>query len=81
MNIAFTTKKNGNNISFNNLSIAPNGTIWDWSFGDGSTSKEKSPTHTYGERGFFLVELTARIGTDDPIKISSVVVIALEFIS
>ena len=35
---------------------------WQWSFGDGSTSTEQNPVHTYAERGRYDVQLTV---TDD----------------
>lgn len=31
---------------------------WLWEFGDGTTSKEQFPTHTYAEQGFYTVCLT-----------------------
>jgi PKD repeat protein len=33
-----------------------------WDFGDGATSTEQSPTHTYDEQGIYIVSLTV---TDD----------------
>ena len=35
---------------------------WHWSFGDGATSNEQNPVHTYAERGRYDVLLTV---TDD----------------
>jgi PKD repeat protein len=37
-------------------------TSWSWSFGDGTTSNEQNPVHTYDERGRYNVLLTV---TDD----------------
>jgi PKD repeat protein len=34
-------------------------TAWLWDFGDGSTSTEQNPVHTYGSAGTFTVRLTA----------------------
>jgi len=34
-------------------------TSWEWDFGDGETSKEQSPTHTYETTGTYTVKLTA----------------------
>ena len=77
MNIAFTTKKDGKSVLFNNLSVCPSSTKWSWSFGDGSAnSNERSPSHEYSGRGFFLVELTAIYGTEDPITISTILVVS-----
>lgn len=43
--------------SFTNTSMYANSFMWD--FGDGNTSKEKSPTHTYATPGAYNVVLTA----------------------
>jgi len=34
-------------------------TAWRWAFGDGNTSKEKNPVHTYNKSGRYTVTLTA----------------------
>lgn len=36
-----------------------NTTDWQWDFGDGTTSTEQNPTHTYTAAGIYTVELTA----------------------
>lgn len=33
---------------------------WDWNFGDGSTSTERNPSHTYQKAGVFSVSLAVR---------------------
>jgi len=38
-------------------------TTWSWDFGDGSTSSEQNPSHTYTRAGAFTVSLTARDGS------------------
>jgi PKD repeat protein len=50
--------------SFTDGSTDPDGTIvdWAWQFGDGSTSDEQSPQHTFATAGMFDVTLTV---TDD----------------
>jgi hypothetical protein len=35
------------------------GVIWQWDFGDGSTSSEQNPTHVFDELGDYTVTLTA----------------------
>ncbi len=44
-------------VSFSNFS--QNATSYAWAFGDGNTSTEESPTHTYAAAGVYTVELTA----------------------
>ena len=45
-------------------------TSWAWDFGDGGTSTDKNPTHTYTASGKYTVKLTATNanGKDDEIK-------------
>ena len=45
LNVAFTDKSTG-------------ATSWSWIFGDGSTSAEKNPKHTYSEAGNYAIVLT-----------------------
>lgn len=47
-------------IHFMDLSVTPNGTIdsWAWEFGDGVTSSEQNPIHTYASAGVYTVCLT-----------------------
>jgi len=49
-------------ISFTDLSSGA--TSWLWDFGDGETSTDQNPTHTYGQLGSYTVSLT--IGTIIP---------------
>jgi len=51
-------------VSFTDAS-AGSPTAWNWSFGDGATSAEQNPTHTYTAAGNYSVRLTvARVGED-----------------
>ncbi|MDD4455400.1 MAG: PKD domain-containing protein, partial [Candidatus Methanomethylophilaceae archaeon] len=38
-------------------------TAWSWSFGDGNTSTEQNPVHTYGAPGNYTVNLTISTGS------------------
>lgn len=53
----FSVSNVGNSFSFTNNSS--NATTYQWVFGDGSTSMEANPTHTYTTGGIFVVTLTA----------------------
>ncbi|MBK8349054.1 MAG: T9SS type A sorting domain-containing protein [Saprospiraceae bacterium] len=46
---------NDNEVSFDNTSSY--GDEYFWSFGDGFTSTEKSPTHTYAQKGCYIASL------------------------
>lgn len=52
-------------INFIDNSVVEEGNIiaWNWDFGDGTTSAEQNPTHTYAQAGNYVVILT--IITDD----------------
>jgi len=45
-------------VTFTNTS-SDKYTAWKWEFGDGATSTEKSPTHTYTQFGIYTATLTA----------------------
>jgi len=50
-------------VTFTNLSAGtPEGWLWD--FGDGATSDEASPVHTYADAGLYTVTLSALQGDD-----------------
>jgi PKD repeat protein len=53
----FTSQTAGLSVIFNNSS--QNGGTYDWDFGDGTTSQEENPTHTYAATGTYTVVLTA----------------------
>lgn len=46
-------------IEFKNLSEASLSTTYLWNFGDGATSIEENPTHSYYSNGIYTVSLTA----------------------
>ncbi|MGB1104200.1 MAG: PKD domain-containing protein [Crocinitomicaceae bacterium] len=54
----------GDESLFTNTSTYPDGTTpeWEWDFGDGSSSTDENPTHTYATAGTYTVEL---IGIDE----------------
>ena len=49
-----------NSVSFTNSSTIATGTMsWQWNFGDGATSTQYSPTHSYATPGTYNVVVTA----------------------
>ncbi len=46
-------------IQFNANMLSGEVTSWSWDFGDGNTSDQQNPSHTYGQEGTYLVSLTA----------------------
>ena len=56
-NVAFSYSINGNTVSFNNNSSGASSYFW--SFGDGTTSSQTNPVHTYAGSGTYVVTLTA----------------------
>lgn len=61
---AFSFTTNGLTANFSDASTDPDGTVvaWSWNFGDGSTSTQQNPSHTYTAGGTYNVTLTV---TDD----------------
>lgn len=53
----FTSSSNGLTVTFTNTSV--NSTSYLWNFGDGATSTQTNPTHTYANGGTYTVSLTA----------------------
>ena len=53
----FDFTKDGFTVMFNNLST--NSTSYSWDFGDGATSSELNPSHTYAAEGEYTVTLTS----------------------
>ena len=62
--------------TFANSSTDPNGDklTYSWSFGDGNSSTEASPAHTYGKGGTYSVKLTVSDGKLTSEKTASVTV-------
>ncbi|MFN8318312.1 MAG: PKD domain-containing protein [Saprospiraceae bacterium] len=54
----FTTSINGAEVEFTNTSQAGPNAIYSWNFGDGNTSNDENPVHTYTQDGSYTVVLT-----------------------
>ena len=63
-NFTFDTGKyEGEEISFTDLSTAYDGIVsWSWDLGDGNTSTDQNPKHTYSQNGTYTVTLTVTDG-------------------
>lgn len=53
----FTSSANGATVTFTNTT--QNGVSYNWAFGDGQTSTQQNPVHTYANDGTYTVTLTA----------------------
>lgn len=54
----------GDPVTFNNLSTSSGGiSSWQWNFGDGDSSGEQSPTHTFTGAGIYPVTLAITAGS------------------
>jgi PKD repeat protein len=63
-------------VNFSNLSIGS--TLWEWDFGDGSTSTAQHPSHSYVSSGTYTVKLIAKnaTGCSDTLIYSVPIVVA-----
>jgi uncharacterized repeat protein (TIGR01451 family) len=56
--VNFSSSTSFYQATFTNQSTAQSGATYAWDFGDGNTSTQMSPTHTYSSTGFFQACLT-----------------------
>ncbi len=63
-------------VDFTDLSTGGPATSWAWTFGDGGTSTQRDPGHTYTTAGTYSVTLTATGpgGSDDETKVNLITV-------
>ena len=58
----FDLSLNNTTVTFSDLSSG-NPLSWVWDFGDGATSNQPNPVHTYASAGVYIVSLTVSDGT------------------
>ena len=62
-------------ISFTDTSDVVGATTWRWDFGDGVTSDERSPSHTFDQPGRYVVSLT--VTGRDGVKVEKLALVTL----
>lgn len=71
----------GNTANFTDQTTAPNNTVnqWQWDFGDGNSSAQQNPAHTYSAAGNYTVTLkaTSSVGCVSTVSAKTIVVNAL----
>jgi uncharacterized protein (TIGR02145 family) len=67
----------GESVQFTDISTN-NPTDWQWDFGDGSTSIDQNPSHTYENEGTYTISLTVTnaFGSDTEVKNDYIIVIS-----
>jgi PKD repeat protein len=60
---SFTETSIGRQVSFTSTSVAA--TDFSWDFGDGNTSTDENPIHTYADKGIYTVSLSASNSCSD----------------
>ncbi len=68
----FTSSKNGSTVTFTDMSSF--GTSYSWNFGDGATSSDQNPVHTYADNGTYTVTQTVTNGCSTKTQTASVVI-------
>lgn len=66
LSVLFADSSNFLQASFTNQSLAAPGASYLWDFGDGNSSTQQSPSHTYSSPGTYLVCLTIDDGCNAP---------------
>ena len=57
-------------------------TSWSWNFGDGGTSTERNPAHTYANEGIYTVKLTVKNAKDsDTVTKTGYIIVTKEHVS
>jgi PKD repeat protein len=70
----FTYAIDGTTVTFTNTSTGPGTLTYSWDFGDGATSVETDPVHTYAGDGSYQVSLTAANANGDNTVAQSIII-------
>lgn len=76
MKVEFIFQKNKLEVTFTNLSTDVEGATPQWDFGDGNTSSEVSPTHTYEKLGRYIVTLSYGNSEENPSSTQQVIMVS-----
>ncbi len=76
---SFTSAIDGKTVAFTNTSTGE-GVTYAWDFGDGESSTDAAPSHTFDANGSYLVKLTAtnEAGSDDSQAVLEIINIAID---
>jgi len=69
--VAFTVNVNSYEVTFTNTTT--DAKSFSWTFGDGGTSTDQSPVHTYTKKGKFVATLTATLNDGKTISGSTII--------
>ncbi|GAA3984187.1 PKD domain-containing protein [Mucilaginibacter dorajii] len=69
--VTFTISQAGYSVTYNNTTA--NAKSFAWTFGDGGTSTDKSPTHIYKTKGKFVANLSATLTNGKEISGSTII--------
>ncbi|NHA02406.1 PKD domain-containing protein [Mucilaginibacter sp. HC2] len=69
--VTFTISQSGYSVTYNNTTA--DAKSFTWTFGDGSTSTDKSPTHIYKTKGKFVTSLSATLNNGKVISGSTII--------
>jgi hypothetical protein len=70
---SFTSSVNGNSVAFTDTSTG-SPTNWHWNFGDGNTSTQQNPVHSYAEPDTYLVVLTVRNAVGESVASANITI-------
>ena len=69
--VTFTISQSGYSVTYNNTTA--DAKSYAWTFGDGGTSTDKSPTHVYKTKGKFVANLSATLNNGKVLSGSTII--------